>query len=364
MMKILLVANMYPSKKYPHYGVFVKNSEDILCSMNDVIIKRLTMGKIDNKGIRLFAYILLYSKIILYACFGNYDVIYGHFLSHIAIPILIVRKFNKRIKIIVNVHGNDVVPDRNKDLKWLKWVRKALCKITHVIVPSEYFKQIMISEYNVDEKDISIFPSGGVDRTVFYKRNKNEMIEKFQLDSSKRYIGFISRIEKNKGWDIFLKAIHLLRNQDNLRFIIVGDGDEQHELNNMISELDIEDSIIRFNLLSQKEIAELFNVFDIFCFPTYRKSESLGLVGIEAMACETLVIASDHYGPSTYMKDSINGYTFTSGDADSLYECILKVLNLSDRQKKQICIKAIETVDEYDKNNISDKLISIFERFK
>jgi hypothetical protein len=28
-MKILLVSNMYPSKKYPHYGIFVENTEKV-----------------------------------------------------------------------------------------------------------------------------------------------------------------------------------------------------------------------------------------------------------------------------------------------------------------------------------------------
>jgi hypothetical protein len=30
MKKILILSNMYPSKKYPHYGVFVQNSAAIL----------------------------------------------------------------------------------------------------------------------------------------------------------------------------------------------------------------------------------------------------------------------------------------------------------------------------------------------
>ena len=53
----------------------------------------------------------------------------------------------------------------------------------------------------------------------------------------------------------------------------------------------------------QEYLVNIYNSLDIFVFPTYRKSESLGLVGLEAMACETLVIASNNYGPTDYIKD-------------------------------------------------------------
>lgn len=363
-MKILLVANMYPSKKYPHYGVFVKNSEDILLKMENISIKRITMKKTDNKILRIILYISLYARIVFFSVFGDYDVLYGHFLSHIAIPILVLRKFNKKIKIIVNVHGNDVVPDRKKDIKWMPYVKKALLFIDHIIVPSDYFKSVMIDKYDVYENQISIFPSGGVNREVFFKSDKSDLEAKFKFDYDKRYIGFVSRIEKNKGWDIFLQAVSKLLFSYDIGIIIVGDGEEIKEFENLISELKIEKYIIRFNLLSQNEIAEIFNNLDIFCFPTYRESESLGLVGIEAMACETIVIASDRYGPSTYMKNEINGFTFSSGDANSLLNCIIKVLNLTEDEKKQIKINALKTVDEYDKDFITEKLINIFEKLR
>ena len=47
-MKILLAANMYPSNKYPHYGIFVKNTEEILKTMENVQIKKVVIKKRKN----------------------------------------------------------------------------------------------------------------------------------------------------------------------------------------------------------------------------------------------------------------------------------------------------------------------------
>ena len=52
-----MLTNMYPSKKYPHYGTFVKNTEDILTSIG-FSVDTIKISKHDNKIIRLFSYIL------------------------------------------------------------------------------------------------------------------------------------------------------------------------------------------------------------------------------------------------------------------------------------------------------------------
>ena len=63
-MKILLISNMYPSNKYPSYGVFVKNTEDILVN-NSYRVERVALRKQDNKILKVMDYIFFYMKIVL-----------------------------------------------------------------------------------------------------------------------------------------------------------------------------------------------------------------------------------------------------------------------------------------------------------
>ena len=48
MKKILLISNMYPSKKYKHYGVFVQNTAQIL-ENNGLIISEYDIGTRPSK---------------------------------------------------------------------------------------------------------------------------------------------------------------------------------------------------------------------------------------------------------------------------------------------------------------------------
>lgn len=51
MKKILLLSNMYPSKRYPHYGIFVRNTEKIL-NENDYEVIKVVMEKEDRKFLK------------------------------------------------------------------------------------------------------------------------------------------------------------------------------------------------------------------------------------------------------------------------------------------------------------------------
>ena len=59
--KVLLVSNMYPSKKYPHYGVFVKNCEHILQN-GGYSVDRVSMSKQDHLILKVLWYVLFYLR--------------------------------------------------------------------------------------------------------------------------------------------------------------------------------------------------------------------------------------------------------------------------------------------------------------
>ncbi|WP_241162441.1 glycosyltransferase [Enterococcus sp. ZJ1668] len=108
---ILVVSNMYPSKKYPNYGVFVKNFYEqlSLSEKTDIIYLHKTTSKVQ----KLIKYLEFYGKTFRQYAFGKYEVVYVHYAGYNAPPILLAKMFNKSTKLIVNVHGSDVTPEKN-----------------------------------------------------------------------------------------------------------------------------------------------------------------------------------------------------------------------------------------------------------
>ena len=360
--RILLVSNMYPSNKYKHYGVFVKNTEEILKD-NDYEVDRVVMTKQTERIAKLFSYIYLYSMTLLKGIFNNYDYIYVHFVSHSSLGAVIVKRTSKNVKLILNAHGNDVLADMPFEVKNEKRSKKYFKYADKVIVPSKYYKEVIKTKYNVDEDIIYVYPSGGVDTSKFININSKDAKKEAGLNNKYSYIGYISRIEKNKGWDIFLKAIKELVDQKEIKdekFIVVGGGAEEKQFNEMVKELKIKDYLEIRNMVSQEELINIYNSLDIFVFPTYRQSESLGLVGLEAMSCETLVIASKNYGPTDYVINKSNGLFFKPEDPKDLAKKILEMKKLNQEEIKKMKKKARETAIRYDSKNTKDMLLKAF----
>lgn len=360
--KILLVSNMYPSDKYKHYGTFVKNTEELLKD-NGFDVDRVVITKHLDRITKLFSYFDLYIGTILKSIFNNYDYIYVHFISHSSLGAVISKKMCKDTKLILNAHGNDVLADMDFEKKNEERSKKYIKHADAVVVPSKYFKDVIVSKYNYDEEKVYVYPSGGVNTTRFINIDQKEAKKAVNLSDKYSYIGYVSRIEKNKGYDIFLKAIKELVDQDkvkNLKFLIVGGGLEEDKFNELVKKLKLKDYLEIRNMVSQEELINIYNSLDIFVFPTYRKSESLGLVGLEAMSCETLVIASKNYGPTDYVVDNKNGKFFKPKDEKDLAAKILEMEKMNKEEVKKMKKKARETAIKYDSNNTKELLLKVF----
>lgn len=360
---ILMVSNMYPSKCYPHYGIFVKNTYDILQEEHsiDLVVMYKTNGKIK----KLFSYIKMCGLSLLKATFENYDYIYVHFVSHTPAGVFIPVVCSKHTKFVLNVHGNDIVADTNVDKNYLYLSRLFLKRADIVISPSKYFKKILIKDYHIAKDKIIIYPSGGVDIQKFKKINKKTALKNAKLNSKYKYFGFIARIEKNKGYDTYVKAIYELEKKKkfkDIRYLLIGSGSEEEKLNTFIKEYKLDNIIIRKPLVSQEELVNIYNSLEAFIYPTRMQSESLGLTGLEAMACETLVIGSNQFGPSDYLVNNENSFTFSPTNEQELAKLMEKVLKLKTTEKSKLTKMARKKSEEYSYENTKDILLNVFKK--
>lgn len=359
---ILFVSNMYPSKEYPHYGVFVKNTYEVL-KENHFAMDCVVMCKTNGKIKKVFAYIKLCGVSFCKALFNNYDFIYVHFISHTTVGVFLPAICSKNTKLVLNVHGNDLISDTKIDKKYLCLSKLFLKSADIVVSPSKYFERILKKEYKIPKEKIVVYPSGGVNTNQFKKMNKKTAQKNAKLDSKYKYIGYISRIEKNKGYDTFVKAIHELEKQKidkEIKFLLVGSGKEEEQLNALIKKYKLEKKIVRKPLVKQEELVSIYNSLEAYVYPTRMQSESLGLVGLEAMACETLVIGPNILGPSDYLIDKENSLTFHPSDSKELAKKMELALKMSTREKNKLTKNARKKSLEYSSENTKEIILSIF----
>lgn len=364
-MKLLVVSNMYPDRKHPSYGVFVKKFCNEIGKIG-IEQDRSVMHKSDTKIGKIINYVCFFCKTYLKVLLARYDAVYVHYASHSSCAVIMASRIRHPI-IYTNVHGSDVIPENKKQEKMQKYTSRILGISDKVIVPSEYFKKIVIRKYAVDERKVYIYPSAGVDKAVFHKAKDSDIKvaqEKYGIDSQLTTFGFVGRISAGKGWDTYLNAIRIFIDSGlKANFVLIGDGGETMQLQELVDELKIGKSIIYDQrLLAQSELATIFSMLDFFVFPTRRSGESLGLVALEAMACETPVISSCFAAPKYYMKDGDNGYTFSVEDAKDLSRCMERGCKARGTDEySKMSVGALETAREYFPDNIRDSLNKIFD---
>ena len=357
--RVLIISNMYPSKKYPHYGTFVKNCKEMLEDMSfkvDIAVKY----KQDKFVYKFIGYSLMYIKAIFKSIWYSYDYYYVHFTAQTAYSILL-GKWTGKTKLICNVHGNDIVPDYDFEEKNVKRSQFILKYADKVVCPSSYFQEVLIKEYHVLAKKIVIFPSGGVNLERFKELAKEECQKSLNLDTKYQYYGCITRMEKNKGWDTILNVLSKLKKDkklNNIKFLFVGSGMEEQDFLSLMKKNHLEKDVIVKPFVTQEELVNYYNALDLFIFPTKRKSESLGLVGLEAMACKTFVIGCNLYGPREYLKNNKNSLTFKT--EEELYEAILKYQRMSENEKEKIIKNGYKTAQNYNADLMEDRLKQIF----
>lgn len=356
---ILLISNMYPSEENQHFGVFVKNTADLLNKNGfkvDLAVKR---GKSKNPIAKLWGYILFFINGVYRSFTNKYNIIYVHYVAHSAILALFIKFFKRQAKFVFHVHGSDILEESKF---FYPFTALALRIADLIIVPSNYFKEITINKFALERKIVQVFPSGGVDTSTFkiMEINRKEYIPDYQGEF---VIGFVSRICLGKGWNVFLNAINKLKKELNepFRGVIIGDGEEVDDMLRLKEELALNDVLDYLGPKSPKELPYFYNCFDIFIFPT-QKFESLGLVGLEAMSCGIPVIGSRIGALPVYIKEGRNGFLFTHSSSTELCGKIVDFYKLGNRKKNAMRESARQTALEYDTNKVAPELIRCFKR--
>ena len=338
---------MYPNKKYPSYGIFVKKIKEGLVEFGFDISDSVVMTKKSFLLTRVFFYLVFYSKIFLKVIFKSYDAIYVHYVTHCSPVIFILLFFKQNIKVISNTHGSDVLRVNSKLLRYFS--RIVLNKSFLIVSPSKYFVRHIKSVYSLTEKNkIITFPSGGID-TNFFKPLMRSKNDKFT-------VGFISRIDIGKGWDILIDAINILNLKSlNLKVIMAGSGKQVDLMNTMIKENRLENMINYVGHIHPNDLPFFYNQFDVFVLSS-TLDESLGLVGLEALSCGIPVIASDIGGHTSYLNQK-NGILFETGNA---HELAMKIHSTLKQDLSKMKHHARGTALKFDKEKVFSELSNQF----
>lgn len=180
-----------------------------------------------------------------------------------------------------------------------------------VITVSNLTRDIVIKHYGIDPAKI---------KTV---HNAIEPVDKNNLQTNRsvkeKVVTFLGRLTFQKGPEYFVEAAKLiLEKDDNVRFVMAGNGDMFESLIKRVAELKMGTKFHFTGFLKGADVDKMFQLSDVFVMPSV--SEPFGLVPLEAMRSNVPVVISKQSGVSEVLTNALKvDFWDVEGMADAIY---------------------------------------------
>lgn len=174
------------------------------------------------------------------------------------------------------------------------WVEKTAIEMADaVIAVSKETKDDVLKYFNVDESKIKVIYNG-INLQQYNITSDTSTLEQYGIDKTKPYVLFVGRITRQKGIIHLVNAIKYI--DPNTQVVLCAGApdtdDIAKEMEDSVAEVKkTRENVIWIDkMLEKKEVIQLYSHADVFCCPSIY--EPFGIINIEAMACETAVVAS------------------------------------------------------------------------
>ena len=208
------------------------------------------------------------------------------------------------------------------------WIARHYCgRANHVIVPSSGIKDAVLS-YGVDAP-VTVIPTG-ID-TAGRKTDTPlaELLAKYRLGSEeglarKRLLVSVGRLGREKNIRFLIRAVAKIRDAgEPVHLFMIGNGPDRAEIEVEIETLRLRDDVTLTGYVDRDDVLSFLRACELFVFAS--KTETQGLVLLEAMAMGTPVVAIDATGVHDLVGDNVGGVT-TDDDADGFARTTVALL--------------------------------------
>jgi alpha-maltose-1-phosphate synthase len=313
-LKVLFLTNEYPPHIYGGAGVHVGYLSRELAKMIPVEVRcfgdqRLEEGNLNVTGFELDTSNFTCPK-PLRSAFGavrrctdfnttniDADLVHCHtWYSHFG---GILAKKNYALPLVITVHSLEPLrPWKREQLaggyEFSLWIEKTALEMADAIIAvSGETKHDIERLFNVDPSRVHVIHNG-VDLNQYRKVDSCGALERYGIDPAKPYLLFVGRITRQKGVQHLVRAIQFM-NRD-FQIVLCAAAPDTPELADEVR-IAIERAqakrpgIIWINeMVDQHPACELYSHAAVFICPSIY--EPFGIINLEAMACETSVVAS------------------------------------------------------------------------
>ncbi|RUO23878.1 glycosyl transferase family 1 [Aliidiomarina minuta] len=233
-------------------------------------------------------------------------------------------------------------------------VKRFCNKCDGIVVPTwsveEYLRVIGV------KTRILVQPTG-IDYEAFQKVDNTQqhaLREKYKIADEEKVLVTVSRLGKEKNIDFLIRAMADLPQYTKARckLLIVGSGVEKKQLQELIVSFDLQDKVLLTGGVEPDMIRHYYHLADGFVFAS--KSETQGMVILEAMSAGLPVVAIRASGIDDVIEHGKNGYK-TPENKEIWSRCLARLLD-DDDLRATLSRQARLFAAEHDVSNFCSKI--------
>jgi starch synthase len=304
------------------------------------------------------------------------SIIHTHALGRIGGIALTIAK-QRRVPFVITIHGGvlDLPPqikkDFNKPVGGWEWGRffgllfqshRLFPEADAIITCNGVEARLLQEKY--PHKRIVVQPHG-VPLEKYQHDHRDEALNAFPQIHGKQILLCVGRIDpiKNQGW-LIDQAPEIFRKHPRAMIVLAGScTDEQYGevIRQKIDSLGLRDRVLLTGGLPPNDprLIGLFQEADVLVLPS--KSETFGLVILEAWATGTMVLSNRTSGASTLVRDGQNGWLFDLENPQTFHEPLDQALAKSEVARRVLRRGGDEVHTEYNIGALAGRMKKLYE---
>ncbi len=251
----------------------------------------------------------------------------GHALKH-ALEIPLVTTFHTLEKVKAK---DRAVPDDDISEKLrIEEESKIIFCSDQVLASCEVEAEEICSLYDLDPSRISIVPLG-VDHAFFSPGDRDMARTAVGLPTKGKMVLFVGRIQPLKGADIAVESFVKIAKRVPSAFLVMVGGpsgprgsEEVSKIKRVVERERLTNRVHFFDPQPHEVLSSFYRASDVALVPS--RTESFGLVALEAAACGVPVVASDVGGLKTLVEHGASGYLVSRRTSEEFSKFLVKVL--------------------------------------
>jgi N-acetyl-alpha-D-glucosaminyl L-malate synthase BshA len=269
----------------------------------------------------------LASKLVDVVSYEQLDILHVHYaIPHASAAYMakqILASNGIHIPVVTTLHGTDITLV-GKDRTYKPVVTFSINQSDGVTAVSQDLKNDTCKFFEI-RKDIKVIPNF-IDLNRFQHKAQNHF--KIAIaPNEEKIIVHTSNFRKVKRVPDVVKIFAKIVEKIPAKLLLAGDGPERSEVEQLVRELNLKDSVRFLGKLDAVE--EILSVSDLFLLPS--ETESFGLAALEAMACKLPVISSNAGGIPELNINGVTGFLNEVGDIDGMAANAIHILENQER---------------------------------